>query len=486
MYIITLYRKIFYNRSDYDFKVNILIKNLVTIIDPQIIDDYSSYMTEIYRKYINSFISQTLYILPEHTRLFVTGGDAYRRYIPDIITTTNDIDIKLAYSDKKDYKQLLNMTILEMSKLVNLLYQHKPIKENNEWNKIIFNNDNIRIDIKFIPIYEIGQYRLRYIENEDFTLLSIDYRYKYKITINRDSLEINEEFALLDVVLYNDNKYLDLKKKLEREEREYQFVKLEKKFKRYKNIYNTNDFLPKVYFDGDIPIASAKFLINDLREIYDEISDNLTARFTKNAKDQNRFENLLKYLKTNYQKTGLGLGLERGLKRKNMESIVIRKIDTSIAPPQSKVLRTKKRQVTEEELARSLEMISLEMISLNDTRGTGLNISFNHKYYVKLINNPNDLIVSRKYADNFIKKINDNNKLKKSKKYKIKMGFDEIKNFYYRYHNNDMTHCDSDCDCKQEFKEHESCNSDCACHNDGACHNSTGYVDNFLSNLDVI
>ena len=111
------------------------------------------------------------------------------------------------------------------------------------------------INVEFIPRYPGGQFRLRYVESENFTLLSIDYRYRLKITINNISIIVNEEFALLDIVLYH------------------------------------NTILPNITMDNLIPIASANYLINDLHKIYNKINKDLHSRFPKNSKDIARHAN---------------------------------------------------------------------------------------------------------------------------------------------------------------------------------------------------
>lgn len=275
-HILSIYTYIFNSRKNFKTIFQDLIKNYVLLFNNNIIDNYCSYLTEEFRPFINSFIKKIDNELKYTNKvnfssnynhlatIFITGGDAFRRYIPDTVTSTNDIDAKIIYKNKKCYNKILDITISNMSDLIDVLYNTKPV-----FNESIFtvNND---ITISFIPKYDGGQYRLRYIENEDFTLISIDYRFKLNIKIKslNIDLKINQEFSLLDIVLYND-----------------------------KNFNKTDSN----YIDG-IPIASANYLKNDLRKIYETVSRNLRDRFPKKQKDKNRFIKLMLFFKNEWIK----------------------------------------------------------------------------------------------------------------------------------------------------------------------------------------
>lgn len=382
--IIQIYLYMFKDRTNYNFMKIILTKNFVFLSDKHIIDDYSSYLTENFRKYINSFIIDTnLLILSEdNCKIFVTGGDAYRRYIPDIITQTNDIDLKLVYTDKNDYNKLLNIIIKQMSELIYILYSNKPI------NYIKSYKINNLISVEFIPKYAGGQFRLRYVESENFTLLSIDYRYRLKININNNSIIVNEEFALLDIVLYH------------------------------------NDVLPNTTPDDQIPIASANYLINDLRKIYDKISQDLRSRFPKNSKDKQRFKNLIEYIKK-YQLNST----PRLLKRNRMyddddiDFDSIRNIKTHKSNNETIYVNKVKKFLEESDNNNDYD-------ELDSIEGNNLNIHFNNNFYNKLSNSD----ITNEYADMFIQKIIENNQLdEEDKVYKIKMNFDDIKMIASKY-----------------------------------------------------
>ena len=442
--IIQIYTYMFNDRTNYKLLKLILIKNFVFLSNKNIIDNYNSYITESLRIYINAFIHNASISTNIKYKMFVTGGDAYRRYIPNIITKTNDIDVKIVYSNKNNYEDLLAKTILDMSNLVYILFKDKPIDIPYE-QKI-----NDMISLKFIPKYNSGQFRLRYIESENFTLLSIDYRYKLQITINNHVTIINQDFALLDVVLYNDNQYLELKQTLETQKEQLQLKQILFKntskntkkyhhlenqimdisinlannnllFHKYKDIYDQNG-IPRVTYDGNIPIASAKYLINDLHNIYDTISVNLKMRFPKNSKDQERFKNLVEYV----QKYTIDLSTQK-LKRKiddaDIEFNSIRRINTNKSTFNINTNDSILKIINEND---ELEDFTNLII------GNDLNIQIDRLYYIKHSNKR----ISDEYSNEFIKKIHANNKLNNDEKvYKIKMSFDDIK--YISIKNND-------------------------------------------------
>jgi hypothetical protein len=407
--IIKIYFKIFSNRSNFKEMRIILIKNFVFLSDKHIIDDYNSYLTENFRPYINSFILNTyeklsLQIPIQNYAIFVVGGDAYRRYIPEVITQTNDIDLKLVYTNKDDYATILNATIKMMSKLIYILYSKKPIN--------LFKSYQINdiVDIEFIPIYTGGQFRLRYIKSDNYTLLSIDYRYKLKININNKSIIVNQEFSLLDVVLYHDA-----------------FI-----------------HTASIIYDGYIPVASPKYLINDLHVIYDKISKNLYSRFHKNSKDKQRFKNLIVYVKRhtfgNYNK----------LKRLHDDDIIINSI--------------RKININEQNVAKKLKKNKMQTLETNETNETNetdikhqqLNIYFKNNVYDNFNKD-----ISNTYAYIFIEKLNKNNELDDEEKvYKIKMKFDDIKMISYNEGLSDITNLLSKVDLNKQNDTDTDTNND--------------------------
>lgn len=381
--IIKIYSYMFHDRTNFNFMRIILTKNFVFLSDKHVIDDYSSFLIENFRVYINSFILYTKSALSYNLqnspyKFFITGGDAYRRYIPEIITQTNDIDLKLIYTNKEDYNSILKTVVENMSKLIYVLYSHKPINQTQTY------TINDYISVEFIPRYPGGQFRLRYVESENFTLLSIDYRYRLKININNNSIVVNEEFALLDVVLYHDT------------------------------------VLPDTTPDGFIPIASVKYLINDLRKIYDKINKDLHSRFHKNSKDKQRFTNLIEYVK----KYNYGITIRSNLKRnRNADDDDIQR--NSI----------RKIKIKEVNSNTNIKKILAENYDTNDIdnfeiQGDNLNRFIKQDVYEHFGNKD----ISSEYSNTFIEKIIENNKLDEDDKvYKIKMSFDDIKTISAKY-----------------------------------------------------
>lgn len=385
--IIQIYSYMFRDRTNFNLMRIILTKNFVFLSDKHVMDDYNSYLTENFRKYINSFIIDTLSLLKgsDH-KFFITGGDAYRRYIPEIITQTNDIDLKLVYTNKNDYKDYLHTIIKSMSTLIYILYSHKPINQVNNY-KI-----NDYINVEFIPRYTGGQFRLRYVESENFTLLSIDYRYRLKININNNSIIVNEEFALLDIVLYHDT------------------------------------ILHKIINVDVIPVASPEYLINDLRKIYDTINQNLYSRFPKNSKDKQRFKNLIEYV----QKYSHDIYINRGIKRNRVEDHDIeinniRKLQIKQFNSDKSIYINKVKKFLEE-----LEREDVEYHS--EIIGKNLNIRLNPVIYDNFCNDDKVQNIINEYSNTFIEKINKNDQEdEQDKVYKIKMSFDDIKLITTKY-----------------------------------------------------
>jgi hypothetical protein len=392
--IIQIYSYMFRDRTNFNLMRIILTKNFVFLSDKHVMDDYNSYLTENFRKYINSFIIDTNSLLKgiDH-KFFITGGDAYRRYIPEIITQTNDIDLKLVYTNKDNYKDYLHTVIKSMSNLIYILYSHKPINQVNSY-KI-----NDYISVEFIPRYPGGQFRLRYVESENFTLLSIDYRYRLKININNNSIIVNEEFALLDVVLYHDT------------------------------------VLPKIISDNFIPVASSEYLINDLRKIYDTINQNLYSRFPKNSKDKQRFKNLIEYV----QKYSNDIYINRGIKRNrvedhdieinNIKKLKIKEFNNNKSKYTNRVKEFLEDQEDQED--KDQDKQDIEDIQ---TIGENLNISINPVIYDNFCNDDKVQNIINEYSNTFIEKINKNDQEdEQDKVYKIKMSFDDIKIIIAKY-----------------------------------------------------
>lgn len=273
--IIKLYKLLFTSRTDYKLKLGVLLKNFLELKKPDIINQFSANITEAFRPFINSFVIQLDNSLLDKFKnyIFITGGDAYRRYL-DEIKRTNDIDTKVIYNKTKDKPVLIDSLTYHLSELIAALYKNKvSILKHLEHTQDL-SEDNMKLQVQFKPIYSkedgqssTGQFRLRFIEKDNLTLFSIDYR--SKININLSVGELN-----IDITLNHDLPILDLV--LAKSDIKYSFA---------------------VEISNGLPVASSKYLQKDLRDIYAEINQNLKLRFHKSSKDRQRFISLVNYLK---------------------------------------------------------------------------------------------------------------------------------------------------------------------------------------------
>ena len=279
MYIklITLYKKLFNTSVDYAFKLSVLLKHFIELCSPDLLTKLSSNITELLRPFINTFVYDTNMQLSNKSEnyIFITGGDAYRRYIDDI-KRTNDIDTKVIYKKSDDKAHLIEFLTNQLSDLVAVLYTNKNyVFSGLKQDTIHLGKEDMIIDVKFKAVYSVkddeehsaGQFRLRFIDKEDLTLFSIDYRVKLYVFISVGDLiintTINHDIPILDLVLSQSD--------------------LEKTF--------------TVKYSNGLPVASSQYLQRDLRNIYTEVNKNLKLRFHKSAKDKQRFTSLIKYLK---------------------------------------------------------------------------------------------------------------------------------------------------------------------------------------------
>lgn len=424
--IIKLFINIFENTDDiksdnyrtrYDIQLSLLLKKFITLQteDSNILDQFSSYITELFRPYINSFISNTADILLEtyskDNYIFIVGGDAYRRYLPDDIKNTSDIDTKLFYYDEKDKNELIRLTVNEMSELITILYINKQNIFSNFKNTTIgFDNKDYEFNIEFIPVYDSGQFRIRYIDADDFILFSLDYRTKINVELKGDDIQLStsiiNEIAVLDVVLMKSD--------------------LESNY--------------TVTLSNGLPIASAEYLVSDLKKIYKEISENVKLRFHKSKKDKKRLTSLLKYIQKTQE---LYPEIRTQLKRKLTEipQIEIRKQKNNHIRKFAKII--KKHETNLDDIVHAFGNLSMNNSKNKDTnvgpviQNTKLKISykntlderfdpFTYKTLQSYVKN-----ISEEYSKIMLDKLDENNKKKKDdKEPKLKLSFDDIKKVF--------------------------------------------------------
>lgn len=413
--IIKLYKLLFTSRTDYKLKLGVLLKNFLELKNPDIINQFSANITEAFRPFINSFVIQVDNILVDKSNnyIFITGGDAYRRYL-DEIKRTNDIDTKVIYNKTKDKPVLIDSLTYHLSELIAALYKNKvSILKHLEHTQDL-SEDNIKLQVQFKPIYSkedgqtsTGQFRLRFIEKDNLTLFSIDYRSKINIKLSIGELNI-------DITLNHDLPILDLV--LSKSDMKYSFA---------------------VEISNGLPVASSKYLQKDLRDIYTEINQNLKLRFHKSSKDRQRFISLVNYLK----KAKELLESHRNLELK-------RKIEDLLSDMSDEDITYKKRKEEEEEEDVDMED-SINESDLMDVDSEGrhftidisnfnnypvitnqtLDRRFFYEHYRHSFKKEKGIIFN--YATKLINMIKSNEKLPEDEKEeKLQLSFDEIQELF--------------------------------------------------------
>jgi len=412
--IIKLYKLLFQSRTDYKLKLGSLLKNFLELKQPDIINEYSANITEAFRPFINSFVIQMDNTFSDKTQnyIFITGGDAYRRYLEEI-KRTNDIDTKVIYNKAKDKPVILESLIYHLSELITVLYKNKISTLKHLESKYDLSEDNMKLEVQFKPIYSkedgktsTGQFRLRFIEKDNLTLFSVDYRSKINIQLSVGELDI-------DITLNHDLPILDLV--LAKSDMKYRFA---------------------VEMSNGLPVASSKYLQKDLRDIYAEINQNLKLRFHKSSKDRQRFISLVNYLK----KAKELLESHRNLELK-------RKIEDLLSDMSDEDITYKKRKEEEEDI---------DMEDTTTTESDFMDVDSEGRYFTIDISNFNNypLITSQtldkrffaehyrhsfkkdkgiifNYATKLINLIKINEKLPEDEKEeKLQVSFDEIQELF--------------------------------------------------------
>lgn len=193
-------------------------------------------------------------------KIFISGGDAYRRYLGSIEKSA-DIDAKIYFTSDAIYEACLKIVIPMVIKYVSMLNNVK--KYNND---ITINFDNSLLTIKSNCDNSNSCYRIRTKKTGDYSLISID----YEVTIN-----------LLD---YGDQKY-------NIENYKHQVAVLDLVFEKASGPDFTNIQINKFneYF---LPVASVEFLKKDLNIL---LTDDIKKRIVKNkhVKDLIRYNELI-------------------------------------------------------------------------------------------------------------------------------------------------------------------------------------------------
>lgn len=399
--ILGLYKKLFFSRSDYNLKLSLLLKNFIDICDKDVMPGFTSYVTEICRPYINTFVSELEdQLYKNNSYIFITGGDAYRRYIDDI-KKTNDLDTKVFYKHKEDKDKLIKLLTFRLSELIAVMYHNKKRMFKKTFDIIHLGSDNVMVDIKFKPLYfkdddeqSAGQFRLRFIDKDDFTLFSIDYRTKININIKAGNLiintNINNDIPILDLVLAQSNL-------------EQQFV---------------------VQYSNRLPVASTRYLQKDLRDIYTEVNKNLLLRFHKSSKDKKRFISLINYLKKAKELLNYS---SRGIKRKIEDVIPDYIMEETVKKYKEDIIMENKYNDDDDDDMDSFK--NIQNIDISNFEHypkifiETLDVRFIPDIYIdSLIKHKKSI---KDYANKLLTKIEENNKLE-IKEEKLQLSFDDI------------------------------------------------------------
>lgn len=415
--VIKLYKQIFSSRQDFKLKIGVLLKNFIELRDNDFFNRIGADITESFRPFINTFVNHfdnTMHF-KTNNYIFVTGGDAYRRYIPDI-QRTNDIDTKVIYSKSEEKEELIKKISIYVSELIAVLYKNKTYILKNLESHNDLSSNNITLKIHFRPVYasqddvqSAGQFRLRFIEKDSLTLFSIDYRSKINIYLKVGELEV-------DTVLNHDIPILDLV--LSKSNLTYSFA---------------------VMMSNGLPVASSQYLQKDLTDIYKEINQNLKLRFHKSSKDRQRFTSLVNYLKK--AKELLESSRDIKLKRKIEDYLS----DFDISDTDYKKRKENERD-QDEEMTDSIfsenDFMDIDMIEGSNVvidianfknypllAKKTLDVRYFESHYEKSLRRDADIV--NKYSNLILKRMEYNKKLTEDEREeKLQLSFDEIHKLY--------------------------------------------------------
>lgn len=264
-------------------------------------DEFIKVLIEKTRPYINASIAlinselKTRHLSPDEAFIMVVGGDAMRRYDPEI-TDTYDIDAKLIYK-KPHFKvvseivadQLIKFSVL-LSAIITGMFSNIPFRRELVFEYTDYSGRTFPVKItsemSFV-IHPLMQYRTRHIKKSTtfpIDLYSIDYRTHVLYSVETIDPTIWSKFTttrhfnvnILDISMIEQRRISDIK-----------------------------EYIHKA--DDPVPVASLGFLINDLESTYrDESLSGMRISRRKQLKDRKRlaklksiFENGFEYDKAN-------------------------------------------------------------------------------------------------------------------------------------------------------------------------------------------
>lgn len=381
--LIKLYMRVFgKSRDNYKSVLGILIKKYIALYNDDIIDEFSSTITEALRSFINTFIIRLDELVGEKfpdAFMGITGGDAYRRYIPDI-KRTNDIDTKVFYKDPYSRSGLQPLILQCLSELTCIVYKNKNGMFTHLFKTVRLGN----MIISFKPVYvnenedDTGQLRTRYINRDTFDLYSIDFRTKILVEFTDVEFPIkillNHDLAIVDVVLSQTSKRINKK--------------------------------DVITYSNGVPVVSSLYLKDDLIQIYHEISDNLKMRLPKREKDKKRFAQLVEFLnKSKYLFSNQPT--QSKLKRKAGE--LFKDLQVGIDSKR----RFFKKQINELEDTFDVDITIHNFLRFPLINNGTLDVHFPQRFYIESIKNYTSDIYT--YTNLLQDKIRDNNDVDKEK-----------------------------------------------------------------------
>ena len=230
-------------------------------------------ITQHIRPRINALISK----MHEQIPLFVSGGDAFCRYIP-CEEGSSDIDVKCFYNNIEEKSKYESLVIENIAKGIQEL--------SNDYETIIaelVSDDGIASLGEGLKIEKAKRYgskectmlysqdecvkfpfRLRKMDNQDYLLYSIDLEVDITVNDNKHSIS----FAIFDCVL--------------------------QKAPRGKRFNDIDKFIEFEYNGRILPVASPQYLKYDIRKTYDDSALYLGRIFVqKHGKDLTRITKLL-------------------------------------------------------------------------------------------------------------------------------------------------------------------------------------------------
>lgn len=167
--------------------------------DAKALEDCEARLIESLRPMVNATVQAIERKLNEHDigHIFITGGDAMRRY-DSAIKVSKDIDTKLYVSSGNHVRKALHLALVLCAKAVTMMIERRSQILPKDIRKVIngtpvgfiYNDsckDNVQFRLRFLPAERDGRPRL----------ISIDYRMKIRV----GTVLFNHNIPILDVVI---------------------------------------------------------------------------------------------------------------------------------------------------------------------------------------------------------------------------------------------------------------------------------------------